>query len=833
MIQRLNATEPQPVSQDPYVRPNQPQTDWFVPLDHRDDPVVLTKTPLRKLRLQMVIASLAFTVGGLFIILNSPYRNEFLAPGPLTQHHAQLLAAEGGGRCSACHAAGAGSFNDWLSDLLSGGQKFPTEQVTLCMNCHQAQIDQALAKLPHTMPADRLSALTAKHQAHWQTAGNWMLAGGTNREQLACATCHREHHGTHFNLTAINDGQCQTCHVQSFANFETDHPPFTWDRPAISNIAFDHRSHAGKHFEKHQQSFDCQLCHQTDGSARVMQTKSFEESCASCHRKSIEEPLQPGIAWFRLPAIDKKALQAAGHDIGAWPTELSQGFDGSLTPFMKRLLISDATVSDAIGKLGPSFHFEDLEDADPEQLAQAATVIRGIKRLLWDLADRGPQAAQERLAQSHPESLAEFPIDRLLPFLNELLFRDAVARWLPQLPSEINGPMTIGRQRSIEWFPQESDRLARISHNPQDEILVPNPLNGKLDGSQPLLPPQHPEHPQTPARPQSPASLSVPLQSDENQTSWKNQLRSADDNSSEGVNEFRTRDSKPKSGEVAGSGLSADQQLLLENPLSQLTNPNAIQPSATHLASPNHRKDSVGNLDSQRSNSDASPISQNANHSDTEPATESFSVFNPPAAIQFSSAPTNKSGWFRDDQRYQLTYHPIGHADPFLSAWAEIAVRDKHARLLPDEQVGVTHLLDELILPTSAGQCTTCHHVDSALAAQNHNLSKLSENSAILAHSGWQSHLRSPRERGFTKFNHAPHLLLQDCRSCHQLLPTNDSSVSSSAVATLQQFHPIERAQCASCHRDNQAPNRCTTCHHYHVGELPLLPTRSPTIDSK
>ncbi len=822
MIQRLDIKESKLTPTDVYVRPNQPHTDWFVPLDHRDEPILLQKPPLRKLRLQIVIACLAFTIGGLFIVLNSPYRDEFLAPGPLTQHHAQLLTAEGSGRCSACHAAGSGSFSDWLTDLLAGGTTFPTEQVTLCLNCHRSQIDQALAKLPHTMPADKLAELTTKHREQWQTASTWLLASGGKRDQLACAVCHREHHGTHFNLTAMTDGQCQTCHVQSFAKFETDHPPFSWERPTSSHIAFDHRSHAGKHFEKHQRTFDCQLCHQTDGSAMVMQTKPFEESCASCHRQAIEEPLQSGIAWFRLPAIDVTAFRAAGIDIGVWPAELSQGFDGVLTPYMKRLLASDAQVAEAMEQLGTKFHFEDLEDIGQDKLVHAAVVIHGIKRLLWELANRGPQAAQERLAAVNSNSTAILPMDRLFPFLNELLFRDAVTRWLPELALEMESGKTLGQNR-INWFPDDMDWLARTSPDKQDDILVPNPLAGKLDGSTPLVMPNLPEHPQTPARPQSSASLSVPLQSDENQTHWKNGLRTADVNSSRGVTGVGSNEPSSTHQGDSITGLAADQQLLRDNPLNRLADPNSgILPSA-NIAQHDNRKDSVGNLDSQRSNSDASPNSQNANHSELEPATESSSIVNSPPSLKFSTVAHTKTGWFRDDQRFQLTYYPVGHADPLISSWTELAVRDKPIN--PTSHSALLASLDELTLPTSAGQCATCHQVNSSLVLTNPFNSEIAATALNKSHRGWQSNLRSPQDRGFTKFNHAPHLLLQDCRSCHQLdLASESTALQSTVTKTFQQFLPIERAQCASCHRENQAPNRCTTCHHYHIGELPSQP---------
>jgi hypothetical protein len=61
--------------------------------------------------------------------------------------------------------------------------------------------------------------------------------------------CHREHQGAEFDLTAMNDSGCQTCHQQRYESFAADHPDFgAWPYERRTRIAFNHSSHQAKHF---------------------------------------------------------------------------------------------------------------------------------------------------------------------------------------------------------------------------------------------------------------------------------------------------------------------------------------------------------------------------------------------------------------------------------------------------------------------------------------------------------------------------------------------------------------------------------------------------------
>ena len=89
---------------------------------------------------------------------------------------------------------------------------------------------------------------------------------------IACATCHREHHGAQFNLTAMDNVACQSCHQQRYESLATDHPDFgIWPYERRTRIVFNHASHSGKHFAEKKQAFDCRTCHVSDTSGRVEQ----------------------------------------------------------------------------------------------------------------------------------------------------------------------------------------------------------------------------------------------------------------------------------------------------------------------------------------------------------------------------------------------------------------------------------------------------------------------------------------------------------------------------------------------------------------------------------
>lgn len=313
--------------------------------------------------------------GALLILLNADWRTDAVAPGPLTVHHAQLVAGENASqRCAACHAAGAATAAQWAAHAAGGPALVPT-QTALCMECHARRIVPQWATAAHTMNPAHLAATPL---------------GDPRRdpaEPIACSACHREHQGRLHDLTAIDDASCQACHAQRFDSFAGDHPDFVnWPHRRRTAIAFDHGAHQGKHFPQEKREFACALCHEPDAARQAMLTRGYDVACRECHDAGIRTSVAAGVAVLTVPTLDVETLADAGLTIGDWPEAATGDFDGPLSPAMKLLLAADADGAAALAELGPRFDFYDVEFDDETQLAAASQAIAAYKRTVAKLA---------------------------------------------------------------------------------------------------------------------------------------------------------------------------------------------------------------------------------------------------------------------------------------------------------------------------------------------------------------------------------------------------------------------------------------------------------------
>lgn len=424
---------------------------------------VLKCRPVRSLRAkrQLFIAACALVaLGAIVILLCSGWRERALRPGNLAQQHAQILENADGklASCGACHAAATQNVAGWAVSLVAVNKNLPT-QSQLCMNCHSKSIAKDMSLLAHNLPVRTLNqfrsgrqkstpaaAETADSSAFSEgkirqvSAGNADAAGaplsdevaslGEATTPIACAACHREHHGAKVDLTAIADDACQACHRQRYQNFAADHPEFgVWPYVRRTRIAFNHASHRGKHFVEKKQTFDCRVCHATDGSGAVARTTSYETACASCHDEKIATSIGRGVAMFTLPIMDVEAIKKAGLVIGPWPKNASGDFDGRLPTAMKLLLAGDPAAGAAITKLGATFEFQDVDPQDKGQLATALSLGTAIKSLLADINARGAVAVRERLAAALGRDVTETEAATLTAGLSPDTMRGA-AEWV-------------------------------------------------------------------------------------------------------------------------------------------------------------------------------------------------------------------------------------------------------------------------------------------------------------------------------------------------------------------------------------------------------------------
>lgn len=412
-------------------------------------------SPIRSLRARrgrFVWGCLLATLGGLCLLLSSPERNEFLAPGALSVQHAQLLNRGGDTRrCASCHAAGDQSFLQWMSHAVDSGLASPS-QSELCLECHKNQLDPERALIAHNVESKVL------------LAGSDMTV--TRRldptQELACATCHREHHGASHDLTWMSDVACQACHQEQYESFATDHPEFeNWPTRRRTRIAFDHGSHQLKHFPKEKQEFACATCHEQDRDGDFQQTLGYDATCGSCHDSKIQTSWDAGLAMFALPMIDAEVLRGAGHNIGQWPADASDEFDGALPPITKLLISVDPRAANAFSVLGSDFDFFDVDPEDPEQLQAAANIVWATKRLLNDLSVQGQSAIRQRIESLLARKITSEEFSMLTSRLSPENFAIMTQVWLTKLSSELDGSDGGSSQPPVNQVPAQDRQATR------------------------------------------------------------------------------------------------------------------------------------------------------------------------------------------------------------------------------------------------------------------------------------------------------------------------------------------------------------------------------------
>lgn len=186
--------------------------------------------------------------------------------------------------------------------------------------------------------------------------------------------------------------------------------------------------------------------------------------------------------------------------------------------------------------------------------------------------------------------------------------------------------------------------------------------------------------------------------------------------------------------------------------------------------------------------------------------------------------PTNwatHGGWYQ--QYGALYYRSTGHADPLIRNWLDQLA--KHV----DSPLPLAQLKDGFDFRAGAeskasGSCFKCHAVDEIRDRDQH---------LVGARIHWQSLAGDGGRRTLTRYDHATHLLLTDCRSCHKTRTDGDGFLTSfpksgdwddktdwSAKADplkfVGNFTAIQRQACAECHQPAKAGDACIQCHLYH-----------------
>ena len=285
---------------------------WSTPAGECSHPIPRCQPvrSLRRLRGVVVWMMLALTTGTLLLLLGATF-----LPRLDQSRCAYECSRDFSGKMQRLPQHRQGKL--LLPSLASFLLKRTLADTALCLKCH------SLGGQPLNPHGAGSVALTVLDQKLQKAAGSvessplFQISRAINgfdphSAQMACITCHQEHHGRTFDLKELSNAQCQTCHSVQFASLERD-PDFS-DYPyrRRTRIYYDHNSHPPE---------SCQACHVTDPSGRFMEVKNFTLTCAACHGAQIqgEGMTVKGVSFFTVPGIDLETLSAKGISVGGWP----------------------------------------------------------------------------------------------------------------------------------------------------------------------------------------------------------------------------------------------------------------------------------------------------------------------------------------------------------------------------------------------------------------------------------------------------------------------------------------------------------------------------------
>lgn len=360
----------------------------------------------------------------------------FISPGDVTFQHAVVAD------CAGCHGAFDLPAASWVHAAVVGSAA--TRDSERCITCHKLGPE---GRETHGLPAGRLAALSARAREGQSGERSVPLVlalasklGASAEAALPCTTCHREHQGKDFDLTAMPNQRCVICHEAKFVDFSEGHPEFSsFPHERRTRIRFDHVSHIGKHFadQKFKASAPaaCGDCHRAGPRRGFMSGPDFQTGCAGCHADRIEGSARAGpkgFEVFTVPGLDVAALRERGAAIGEWPEDA----EADITPFMELLIGGDAEAMSARAALA-RLDLLDLSAANDAEIAAVSAFAWSVKELLFDLSTGGMAALEERLvgAMGRPVGVAE--LGRLSGQLSAASVRLARLEWFPGLFDEV------------------------------------------------------------------------------------------------------------------------------------------------------------------------------------------------------------------------------------------------------------------------------------------------------------------------------------------------------------------------------------------------------------
>jgi len=358
-------------------------------------PILSSRT--RRSRAGLFFLVLVISSFGWMFALSLVHSDEWspMEAGPLSEKHKHFTSDKG---CVACHQAHENPGN-WIKEIFT-----ETDLSNECMTCHT--FAGPFAK-PHNMRFPERSDLP----------------------DTTCVMCHTEHKGLNFNISAMSDARCNTCHIAQFESFTEGHPPYSEKYPheKRTDIQFDHKNHMHSYFKNPQfmdrSPQDCMSCHSIASDRdRYIQTGNYEQNCASCHDQEI---MNKGFVVFRSPELTENFLK---------PQEIWD--------------VCQSTI-----KIPEGEEFQSLSDEEPTEISgyllgidfeEPEEYSKKVQKFMFYLAKHDVKALKETVKQRTPESIN---VDDLVAGLSPEMVKKVACAWVSNHKYK---PLSEARMRG--WF---------------------------------------------------------------------------------------------------------------------------------------------------------------------------------------------------------------------------------------------------------------------------------------------------------------------------------------------------------------------------------------------
>ncbi len=410
----------------------------------------------RKQVMTLGLASLAVL---LTVLAQQNWRAEIFKPGELATPHAQILSGTlTSSRCASCHPEASTSTPSWFSKQIAGHED--VGQTDRCLNCHHTTIDRSTATLAHNLPASTRDSIRLAFAGAPKTSWHDLLPSpAIDQESVQCNACHREHRGSENDLSAVSDAQCQTCHADRFGSFATSHPDWNrWPYGRGRTIAFNHSTHANKHFPATKQGdgvaqFQCADCHhKTDGN-ELTRVTTYERGCKSCHQQGLRTEASDGLVLFALPTLTAESVRR----VGRWPAGATGFYDGTIGPITELMLRSDSQTEQSLRELSDG-DFSRINHASSQSVEAAERIAKEYRVLLETCSSEGQRVIAERITAN---GVTSSTASRFVQSLPMQLIADAVEDWF-------GNSMDPGRLSSTDPYSFAPPTVAK----PDDELLL-------------------------------------------------------------------------------------------------------------------------------------------------------------------------------------------------------------------------------------------------------------------------------------------------------------------------------------------------------------------------